>query len=52
MKNYDRVLKIDGEIGDKKAYDPRCYLKLAEASVALRLGKACDDLLSTGKSIA
>lgn len=51
FKNYDGVLKIDGEIGNKKAYDPRTYLKLAEASVAARLGQACDDLMSTGKSI-
>ncbi len=51
MKNYDSVLKIDGEVGDKKAYDPRAMLKAAEAGVAERLGQACDDLLSTGKSI-
>ena len=51
LKHYDEVLKIDGEIGNKKAYDPRAYLKLAEAGVADRLGVACDDLRSTGKSI-
>lgn len=51
MKNYDGVLKIDGEIGNKKAYDPRSYLKAAEAAVATRLGEACDDLMSSGKSI-
>ncbi len=51
MKNYDGVLKIDGEIGNKKIYDPRVYLKLAEAGVAERLGQACDDLLSSGTSI-
>ncbi len=51
MKNYDGVLKIDGEIGDKKAYDPRTYLKKAELGLAQRLGQACDDLLSSGKSI-
>ncbi len=52
MTNYDGVLKIDGEIGNKKAYDPRSYLKKAEAGVAERLGQACDELLSTGKTIA
>ena len=52
MKNYDGVLKIEGEVGRKKDYDPRTYLKLAEASVAARLGKACDDLQSSGKTIA
>jgi fructose-bisphosphate aldolase class II len=51
FKNYDGVLKIDGEIGNKKLYDPRVYLKAAEAGVAARLGQACDDLCSSGKSI-
>ncbi|MSR59570.1 MAG: class II fructose-bisphosphate aldolase [Planctomycetaceae bacterium] len=51
FKNYSGVLKVDGEIGDKKQYDPRTYLKLGEKGVAERLGQACDDLLSTGKSI-
>ncbi len=51
FKNYDGVLKIDGEIGNKKVYDPRSYLKAAEQSVADRLGQACDDLLSSGKTI-
>jgi fructose-bisphosphate aldolase class II len=50
-KNYAGVMKIDGEIGDKKQYDPRTYLKLGEKGVADRLGQACDDLLSTGKSL-
>mgnify|MGYP000072869097 CR=1 FL=1 len=52
FKNYDGVLKIDGEIGNKKAYDPRAYLKAAEEGMAARIGVACDDLLATGKSIA
>ena len=52
MKNYDGVLKIDGEIGVKKAYDPRSYLKAAETGVAERLAAACDDLLSSGKTLA
>lgn len=52
FKNYDGVLKVDGEIGNKKAYDPRAYLKAAEAGMAARISTACDDLLSTGKSIA
>lgn len=50
-KNYDGVLKIDGEIGNKKQYDPRAYLKEAEKGVAARLGTACDDLCSTGKTL-
>ncbi len=51
MKNYDGVLKIDGEVGDKKLYDPRTYLKSAEVAVAERLGQSCDDLRSTGRTI-
>lgn len=51
FKNYSGVLKIDGEIGDKKIYDPRGYLKLAETGLCARLKQACDDLLSTGKSL-
>jgi fructose-bisphosphate aldolase, class II len=51
MKNYSGVLKVDGEIGDKKAYDPRTYLKKAEKGVADRLGQAADDLRSSGKSL-
>src|SRR5947208_2079146 len=31
FKNYDGVLKIDGEVGVKKTYDPRTYGKIAEA---------------------
>ena len=50
--NYDGVLKIDGEVGNKKAYDPRSYLKKAETSMAARVGQACEDLLSAGKSLA
>jgi fructose-bisphosphate aldolase class II len=51
FKNYAGVMKIDGEIGDKKMYDPRTYLKEAEKNVAKRLGEACDDLLATGKTL-
>ncbi|MEZ5941941.1 MAG: class II fructose-bisphosphate aldolase [Planctomycetaceae bacterium] len=51
FKNYEGVLKIDGEVGNKKVYDPRAYLKAGEKGVATRLGQACDDLHSTGKSI-
>ncbi len=51
MTNYAGVLKVDGEIGNKKAYDPRSYLKKAEAGVAERLATACDDLHSTGNTI-
>lgn len=51
MKNYAGVLKIDGEVGDKKAYDPRGYLKKGEQGLCDRMKQACDDLRSTGKTI-
>lgn len=51
MENYDGVLKIDGEIGNKKSYDPRSYLKKAEQNMAERVCVACDDLLSSEKSL-
>tara|TARA_B100001248_G_scaffold262713_1_gene261359 strand:+ start:18281 stop:19321 length:1041 start_codon:yes stop_codon:yes gene_type:complete len=51
MENVEGVLKIDGEIGNKKVYDPRSYLKKAEEAMAARVGEACDNLCSAGKSI-
>lgn len=51
FKHYDGVLKIDGEVGDKKAYDPRSYLKRAEAAMADRVIEACKDLHSSGKTM-
>jgi len=51
FKNYDGVLKIDGEVGSKKAYDPRAWGKLAAAGRAARVAHACEDLRSTGTSI-
>lgn len=49
--NIEGVLKIDGEVGNKKTYDPRSYLKKAEQSMADRLKVAANDLLSVGKTI-
>jgi fructose-bisphosphate aldolase class II len=51
FKNYDGVLKIDGEVGNKKAYDPRAWGKLAEAGIAKRVAEAAEDLRSTGTSL-
>jgi fructose-bisphosphate aldolase, class II len=48
--NYDGVLKVDGEVGNKKAYDPRSYLKLGEIGMAERVKQACEALLSAGTS--
>jgi len=49
--NYDGVLKVDGEVGNKKAYDPRSYGKKAEESMAKRVVQACEDLRSAGKTL-
>ena len=48
MKNYDGVLKIDGEVGNKKQYDPRSWGKAAEAGMAARVVEACERLGSVG----
>jgi fructose-bisphosphate aldolase class II len=52
FSNYDGVLKIDGEVGNKKVYDPRSYLKKAEASMSERVVEACNDLHSAGRSVS
>ncbi|HET6985064.1 MAG TPA: class II fructose-bisphosphate aldolase [Kribbella sp.] len=49
--NFDGVLKVDGDVGNKKAYDPRAWGKLAEAGMAKRVGEACESLRSTGTSL-
>ena len=51
FSNYDGVLKIDGEVGNKKVYDPRSYLKAAETGMAQRVVTACENLRSTGQTL-
>ncbi|GGM09864.1 class II fructose-bisphosphate aldolase [Promicromonospora citrea] len=51
FKNYDGVLKIDGEVGNKKAYDPRAWGKAAEAGMAARIVEACEQLRSAGQKL-
>jgi len=51
FSNYDGVLKVDGDVGSKKVYDPRSYLKKAEASMTERVVEACNDLHCAGKSV-
>ncbi|HSX96565.1 MAG TPA: class II fructose-bisphosphate aldolase [Streptomyces sp.] len=51
FQNYDGVLKVDGEVGNKKTYDPRTWGKLAEASMAARVVEACGNLRSAGTKI-
>jgi fructose-bisphosphate aldolase class II len=52
FKNYDGVLKIDGEVGNKKQYDPRAWGKAAEAGMAARVTTACENLRSAGTRIS
>jgi fructose-bisphosphate aldolase class II len=49
--NYDGVLRVDGEVGDKKAYDPRSYMKKAEVGMAQRVVEACEMLKSRGRTV-
>ena len=51
MKHYDGVLRIDGEMGDKKVYDPRSYMKKGEAGMKARVLEAARDLKSLGKTV-
>ena len=52
FRNYDGVLKIDGEVGNKKVYDPRSYLKAAEQGMGARITQAAEHLKSSGRMIA
>ncbi|NRQ32327.1 class II fructose-bisphosphate aldolase [Nonomuraea sp. NN258] len=52
FRNYDGVLKVDGEVGSKKVYDPRSYGKSAEAGMAARVAEACQHLKSAGTKIS
>ena len=50
LKNYDGFLKVDGEVGNKKVYDPRAWGKIAETAMAARVVEATRQLGSAGKS--
>jgi fructose-bisphosphate aldolase class II len=52
FSHYDGVLKIDGEVGSKKLYDPRAWGKAGEAGMAARVVHACEDLLSAGQRLS
>jgi fructose-bisphosphate aldolase class II len=51
FSNYDGVLKVDGEVGNKKTYDPRAWGKAAEVGMAARVVEACENLRSAGTTI-
>ena len=50
--NYDGVLKVDGEVGSKKAYDPRTWGKAAEENMAKRVVESCQNLRSAGTTLS
>ncbi len=50
-QNIDGMLKVDGEVGNKKVYDPRSYLKKGEQGICEHLQVAGDDLLTKGKTL-
>ncbi|KAM9861637.1 class II fructose-bisphosphate aldolase [Leucobacter sp. BZR 635] len=52
FKHYDEILKIDGEVGNKKVYDPRAWGKVAESGMAARIALAAEQLGSAGKSVS
>jgi fructose-bisphosphate aldolase class II len=52
FKNYDGVLKVDGDVGSKKAYDPRSWGQAAEGGMTARVVHACEDLLSAGHAVS
>ncbi len=51
FSHYDGVLKVDGDVGSKKAYDPRAWGKAGEAGMAARVVEACENLRSTGHTL-
>ncbi len=51
FKNYDGVLKVDGDVGNKKVYDPRIYLSLAETAMAERVKQAVAELRGLGTTM-
>jgi fructose-bisphosphate aldolase class II len=51
FKHYDGVLKVDGEVGNKKTYDPRTYLNLAEVAMSARVRQAVGNLRATGTTL-
>lgn len=50
LKNYDGFLKVDGEVGNKKVYDPRSWGKIAETAMAARVVQSTHQLGSAGHS--
>jgi fructose-bisphosphate aldolase, class II len=52
LRNYDGVVKVDGGVGDKRAYDPRAWGRRAEAAMAARAAAVCETVGSAGRSLS
>ena len=51
LVNYEGELKVEGEVGNKKIYDPRGWLKKDKANMAAQVIQSCQDLNSAGKCL-
>jgi fructose-bisphosphate aldolase class II len=51
LVNYAGVLRVDGGVGDKTAYDPRAWGERAESAMAARVTAACELFGSAGRSL-
>jgi fructose-bisphosphate aldolase, class II len=50
LTHYDGVLRIDGDVGDKGAYDPRAWGARAEAGMAAAVAETCAVTGSAGRA--
>jgi fructose-bisphosphate aldolase class II len=51
LDHWQGVLRVDGGLGDKRAFDPRAWGRAAEAGMATRVARACEDVGSAGRSL-
>ena len=51
FRNYDGILKVENEVGNKKFYDPRFYLKQAEVGIKERVKEAIRNLHAENTSL-
>jgi fructose-bisphosphate aldolase class II len=51
VENQKDLTHSEEKMADKKKFDPRAYLKLAEKGMAVRVSQACKDLKSDGKTL-
>jgi fructose-bisphosphate aldolase class II len=51
LANYDGVLKVDGGVGSKKAYDPRAWGRKAEDALSAHVAGIAEKLGSASRSL-